>query len=98
MPKIKTLFILTFFATVAGCSEYKPTPQEIAKSNLTDKYTLTNGVMLPLDDYYCGSDIGKAGDGTEFIECRAKLKGYAHYEIHFCPTKSKMRCNSDRPK
>ena len=97
MNKLKIAVSAVLIAICAGCSEYKPTLGEIAHSNLYAHYTLFDGSMVPLSESYCESETKKAKNGVEYLRCRAKLKGFMHYENHFCPTQPKTACVSTMP-
>lgn len=93
--KIATSAVILVFC--AACSEYKPAPGEIAHSNMYAHYTHFDGSMVPLSESYCESETKKAKNGVEYVKCRAKLKGFMHYETHFCPTQTKTSCVSTMP-
>jgi hypothetical protein len=89
--------VLACSLALSGCSESKASPTEIARGNLVDKYTLSNGAMIPLADYYCDSTVIKTKDGAEYVKCHAKLKGYTYYLTNFCPAVPKMSCAEESP-
>lgn len=97
MEKLKIAVLAVFIGFCAACADQKPAPSEIAHSNLYAHYTFFDGSRAPLSESYCESDATKATNGLEYVKCRAKLKGFMHYEFHFCPTQPKQACKSVRP-
>jgi hypothetical protein len=91
--------VIGIVSTIVACSDVyqQPDPSEIAKSNMESHYTLRNGSMIPLSEAYCDPQGFTARNGMSYLKCNAKLSGYAHFEVHFCPTKPKHRCLSERP-
>lgn len=100
MKTINLFGLLIMLVVSASCTkehELPPDPASIAQSNFNRQFTLSNGTKIPLADSYCDSQTFKAGNGFEYVECRAKVQGYVHYETYYCATKEGMSCESSRP-
>lgn len=95
----RLVYSVLFALTISGCGETKePTPTEIAESNHYSEYRLSNGTSILLSNSYCETEVIMSGSGKEYRKCRARLQGYVHDEIRYCPTEPKASCELTIPK
>lgn len=89
--KLVTVVLLATF--ISACSPApRDDPAANAMGNLFDHFNQgTVSLVSLMAQEYCSSDVKLAGSEKAYVDCRVMIKGYVHWDVYYCSTKTRAQ-------